>query len=234
MSAHSTIPQGDETAQDVIARVTAANGSATKARHKSDQGIHDDMLRRRTRRLAVSERDLPHDERPFSRHDRDELVQRLRFALDLAEALPLRPEPGKYGADVIARDPNGYPEMLTELDPARTAAILWGVLEDIDYGIPEVEGWAVVKTSYHSTDGPEGRTSVWTLHTSKEQAEAFAPAIAAHYARKASHTSDAHPERPGIWGGWTDRWSVVWTTDSIRDMIGPDCTPEAYTRGLGS
>jgi hypothetical protein len=183
------------------------------------------------RRLAVSERDKPWEMRPS--HDLLSVRTDLAKALDAVEGWMLAGDDVVDVAshpDYVAVTDYGYPTVAEE--QMGLLAEVWERLEDIHRRLPYVEAWCVVKDSRRSISpmGPR----VWTGHTDREQAEAFAPVIAAHYARRAHHTSDRFPDDPGYWGGWTDRFYVGRSVCSIRDVVGPNLSPEEYVRGLGS
>lgn len=93
-------------------------------------------------------------------------------------------------------------------------------MADVERALPKVECWCVVK---HYSNESEGvwKPAVWLGCTTKEQAEAFAPAIAKHYDRKYRETS-------------RDRFVVERAACGIRQVVHPELTAEAYVAGLGS
>lgn len=181
------------------------------------------------RRLARSERDFPWDVRPHTHHTLGHLRDRLDEALSLTEGMLLLE--AAECADLETSKACGCGEVVREEFMGKLAQT-WEMVEGIQHGLPPVECWCVVKVYYR--DGKEESRTVWTGHTDREQAEAFAPAIAAHYAAKNHHTSDSYPDHPGFWGGHSDRFIVGRAAANVRDVIGPECSPQEYVRGLGS
>lgn len=192
-------------------------------------GVH---YGRMMKRLAISERDVPWEMANSSALP--DVIERLERATTTLNAFL-----DQWMVDP-ALDPHFLNTQQAERYRGRTVsetvveqlAETWELLEDIDRDLPAVMCWCVVKV--YGRDPDTWRPTVWTGHTTLEQAEAFAPAIAAHYAKKSAHGGgDKNPDAPGHFGGWQDRFMVKRTPCSIRDMMQPALTPEDYVRSLG-
>jgi hypothetical protein len=105
-------------------------------------------------------------------------------------------------------------------DPTELADV-YCFLADAHRTLPKVQAWCVVKHYAPSLlpDAHVWKPAVWTAHLSKEQAEEFAVAIAAHYRKKYPH------HRP-------DEFLVEQRVAGVSNFIHPDCTVERYMRGL--
>lgn len=196
--------------------------------------VEEQVRARAERRLAVSNDDRPWRERwP---HDLESVRLRLVKATQLAEGI-LLDEPA---------DPTTHPDYVrTKQDTGILVpnhhlghlAELWEQVERLQNALPHVECWCVVKL-YRDGNGAGGTTwqpTTWTGHVEREQAERFAPVIAAHYASKApAPTRPAPEDAPGYAGGWGDRFAVAWAAADIRDVVNPNLSPQEYVRGLGS
>lgn len=183
------------------------------------------------RRLAISGHDLPWDSDLRQAAGLEGVIDRLGPALVAMH--DLRDE----GAAEVRRHPefletNEYDLgfVVRESGMVKLAEI-WEMLEDVANDLPPVECWCVCKVRHEGI--LPTKPSVWTGHMTREQADAFAPAIAAHYAGRASHTSDRHPDCEGFWGGWSDRFVVARSFCGIRSVVGPDLEPAEYVRWLG-
>jgi hypothetical protein len=184
------------------------------------------------RRLALGEYDLPFELRQPTGIDAVRL--RVQQALTLIEKMamdePAEPTThpdwqetttARYGYGVVPHEHLGR------------LAQAWMLVENVERDLPSVECWCVVKETRYRDEPP--RWTTWTGHVDREQAEAFAPVIAAHYARKNAHGgADPEPEADGYFGGWRDRFHVRWAVARVRDVVGPLCSPEEYVRRLGT
>ena len=89
-----------------------------------------------------------------------------------------------------------------------SVARIGALLNDIYECFPKIDAWCVVKY-----DGGDSDPSIWCAFLSKEQADAFAPAIA-----KAYTTAGRRP----------DRWVVERRLAELSDFIAPTVTAKAY------
>lgn len=90
-------------------------------------------------------------------------------------------------------------------------ARLGALLDDIDECFPKIEAWCVVKHYVGISSDPD--PVIQCAFLSREQAEAFAPAIAKAY------------EKPGR---QSDRWVVERRLADLHDFIAPTVTAKAY------
>lgn len=116
----------------------------------------------------------------------------------------------------------GMPDGAVVPEPHLTALVAaYNVMADVNRALPRVECWCVVKhyASHDRDPNDVWKPAVWLGCTTKEQAEAFAPAIEAHYVRKYGPA-----ER--------DRFVAERAPCYIRQVINPELTPEEYVEGL--
>lgn len=114
------------------------------------------------------------------------------------------------------------------IDDAAALARLRAMLDDLHLEIPKFKAWCVVKHYHGHIPGGSWEPRVWTAHTTKEQAAAFAPAIEKHYI----------DDRVGH--GWTraevvqcaDRFKVEHRIARVSDLIDPKLTADEYVKGL--
>lgn len=106
-------------------------------------------------------------------------------------------------------------------DRAQELADLAMVLKRLE--LPKVRAWCVMKHYGTRESAPASRPIVWCGCKTREQAEAFAAAIQAHY----------NADSPGG-DYWGNRFLVEHGEASVQDLIDPACTPEHYVRGLGA
>lgn len=164
---------------------------------------------------------LPHVE-----PDLDDIVVRLINARKLIAGLPHRQRPADHGH---AED------SVEERDMAKVIAA-YELLDDIDHALPSIWCWCVVKLYRPRDDGHVSPPALWTGHTTREQAELYAPAIAAHYKGGDSRFADRPdptPDAEGYDAKWGDRFAVRQLAARPHDIIHPDLPVAEYVRGLG-
>ncbi len=115
------------------------------------------------------------------------------------------------------------PKEPTEKD-IKSVLALYEQLKDIHREVPKVRCWCVVKFYSENPKGLKGHSwepRVWTGHTTKAQADEFAPAIEKHYQKgRANHDGD--------------RFKVLYRECSFPDLMEPDISAEQFCKRLGS
>jgi hypothetical protein len=183
---------------------------------KNPESVVISVRNRRQSRLARSERDYLWKEQeigydPIRKTPIAQslpLLTRLRMAVEILEELDTAVVP---------------------TDEAQILADAWELLDEVERDVPEVEAWCIVRYDYPGESPDKDHTYPFGFLT-KEQADEFAPLLAAHYAKGASHTSDRSPHAEGYWSGWKSRIVVRRHPISIRSIVNPDCDLGVFLR----
>jgi hypothetical protein len=121
------------------------------------------------------------------------------------------------GHEALARALTDAARLARSNENLGTWADLYCFFRELPNIMPMVRCWAVVKVY----GDPTWKDAVWYGCTTKEQAEAMAPAIEEHYAKKRPYPS-------------RDKF-VVRKNYPVRviDLLAPETTPEQVVRSLG-
>lgn len=137
-------------------------------------------------------------------------------------ALSLRPDGVLRAAAVEGGEAQGKAVDELHAAGARFHEVAAWLVESAAYGglAPTVPAWCVVK--HYSSPG--WSPVVWSIHSTREQADAFRDGLDSHYGAKADRY------------GWRwDTWVVEWREDVRADQVHrPEVSAEEYVGRLGS